>query len=101
VIRLIFENLDNLAVNRYGTTNDPQYGENGDKNASGPEPFIQIQSYKKTEDYTTRHCEADLHNNGKVLGPNAVFFVVENHFYNGLAAHGCNYLIKSGNLPIY
>jgi hypothetical protein len=95
VIRLIFDDLDNLTIHGYGTANDPKYGKDGDKNASRADPFVQIQSNKKTKNNATRHRKTDLHDDGEVFGPHAVFFIVENHFFTGQFARRFNQLQRN------
>jgi hypothetical protein len=71
--------LQNLTVDGDGAANNAQNDEDGNEYASGPQPFVQSQADKKAKDNATGHRQADLHDDGKVFGPDAIFFVIKYH----------------------
>ena len=68
-------------------------GKNRNKNTAGTDPFVQVKSDKEAENDTTGHCQADLHHNGEVFGPGAVFFKIKKHSPD-LDLDGANLALK-------
>jgi len=75
-------NFHDLPVGHVGPAGDPQEDEDGRKNASGAEPAIQCPPDEQAEQNAPGHGQAELHYDGQMLGPVAVFFKVEKHSHS-------------------
>jgi len=90
--------LKNLAINDIGTADNSQNDKDGYKNTSGPQPFVKVQSNKKTKSNAAGHGKAELCYNIKILDPGAVFFIVEYLFFFGIVPiYNCLYLLYCFN----
>jgi len=79
VFLLVTDDLHDLPVNDVSTTDNAQYNKYGDENPLGVQPLIEFETDKKTKGNAPRHCQPDLHDDGQVFGPWAIFLVVETH----------------------
>ena len=61
VLGLIVKGFYDLAVDSDGATNNTQNNKDGNKYASGAQPFIQIEPNEKAEKNATGHSQTDLH----------------------------------------
>jgi hypothetical protein len=69
--------LKNLPVDHVGAADNAAKRHDGNEDSAGAHPAIQLETDEKTETNATGHGEADLKNDGEVLSPNPVFFIVE------------------------
>jgi hypothetical protein len=69
--------LENLPVDHVGAAENAAKRHYGNEDSAGAHPAIQVETDEKTETNATGHGEADLKNDGEVLSPNPVFFIVE------------------------
>jgi hypothetical protein len=74
---LYLGDLKNLPVDHIGAAQNAEDGHYRNEDSAGSHPAIQIETDEKTETNAAGHGEADLQNDGEVLSPNAVFFIVE------------------------
>ena len=77
---LFFKVFEYLTVGDVSPAKDPQDSEDHDEDTFGAQTAVEIQSDEETKTDAADHGKAQLHNDGKILCPNPVFFIVENHF---------------------
>jgi hypothetical protein len=74
---VIRRDFHNLSVGDICAAQDTQNREYGDEDSFGLQPLIQLKTDKETKPDTTGHGQPQLHDDGEVLGPGAVFFVIK------------------------
>jgi hypothetical protein len=69
--------LENLTIDHVCAAYNAQNCHDRYEDSAGSHPAIQIETDEKTETNAAGHGKADLQNDGEVLSPSTVFFIVE------------------------
>ena len=79
IVVFFIRDLQNLAVNRDASADDPQHRKNGYENTLCPDPFIYVETDKKTKQNAPGHGQTDLHHDGKIFCPDPMFVIFKAH----------------------
>ena len=69
--------FENLPIDHVGAAEDAAKRHYRHEDSACAHPAIQVETDEKTETNAAGHGEADLQNDGEVLSPNLIFFVIE------------------------
>ena len=79
ILRGVCGDIKDLTINRNPAADYAQHDKYDYKQSLRSQPPVQVQSDEKAKNNAAGHCQTDLQNDVKALGPRTVFFIIENH----------------------